>query len=490
MKIKSNLDFFPIKAIILLTAFIVTFNFFELKAYDIKVEINNCPDYYVFFGKHRGPDFVIIDSLPVKNNFVNFRSNQKLEHGVYFIVIPPQTRFDFIIDEIQNFTIKTDMRNVVGELKIDGDQDYSIFADLQRQIAGINKSRAQLEMQIEFFKLVQNDTIIFIQKQIDSLNFEQQSLYRNYRKKVKSESFFYKILNLLVGIDVPDSISSIAFTAPEKHFNYYKNHWLDRVDFNDEALLNTPTFAFHKLLEDYCFYFLDTKVNNIESTFPDIDELVAKTENNLAYNQYILSYLISRYENPKDLRFETLLVYIYRTYFLSNKPDWINEQAFSIMKFRIEAIQYNLLSSIAKNLILPDYQGKLHSIYDMPNKYKLLLFWEPDCDICTETALVLQSLYHQLQEFDLEIYAVLTNKENAEWQEFIEENSLDWINVYDPKGESNFEQYYGTYKSPRIFLLSQNNVIISKDIKVTSLIDFINYYESKTYEKQKNIFTF
>ena len=148
----------------ILISFLVLFFVNEIRAYDIKIEIENCPEYYVFFGKHRGPDFEIIDSLPVKNNFVNFKSPEKLEHGVYFVVIPPQTRFDFIIDEVQDFSIKTNMYNILGDMQIKGDEEYSLFVNMQKEIAKINKIRTQLEVQSEFYKNFQPDTIPFIKK--------------------------------------------------------------------------------------------------------------------------------------------------------------------------------------------------------------------------------------------------------------------------------------------------------------------------------------
>jgi hypothetical protein len=107
----------------------------NLSAYNIKIEISKCPDYYIFLGKHRGPDFIVIDSVPAVNGVAIFEDNLDLQHGVYFIVIPPQTRFDFILANEQNITIKTDARDVTGKLQISGDKQYQTFAFLQKDIA-------------------------------------------------------------------------------------------------------------------------------------------------------------------------------------------------------------------------------------------------------------------------------------------------------------------------------------------------------------------
>lgn len=458
-------------------------------AYNIRVEISNCPDYYIFLGKHHGPDFVIIDSLPSNNGIVNFKGESNLEKGVYFIVIPPQTRFDFIIADDQNFVIKTDARNVIEKLEISGEKQYSVFADFQREIASINKTRAQLNMESEFFKTYKPDTIAFIQAKIDSLNIIQSNMYSNYRSKTLAKEFLNKILGLLEPLFVPDSIESLRYSNPDKQYNYYKNHWLDRIDFDEPGLLNTPAFVFHQLIEDYCYYFMDTRINNPDDVYPDIDSLIIKTQDKPLYNQYILSYLIARYEAPKDLRLEAYLVYVYRNYFLVKKPNWVDDYAYAIMKFRIESIQYNVIGNTAPNLTLPDIEGNYHSIYDMHGKFKLLLFWEPDCDICNETALILAGNYQRLQELNVEIMAILSNSDNNEWTDFVFENAIEWINVYDPENESNFEILYGTYKTPRLFILDENNIIIGKDIKPGSVYDFIQGVNSKN-ESELNRFIF
>jgi peroxiredoxin len=461
----------------------------SLFAYNIKVEIANCPDYYIFLGKHRGPDFEVIDSVPAVNGVAIFTGDNNLQHGVYFIVIPPQTRFDFILADEQNITIKTDARDVTGKLQISGEKQYQRFASLQKDIALLNKLRSQLNMEAEFFKNFKPDTVKYVQLKIDSLNMLQANLYKSYRLQTKRDEFLYKMLEMLDPINIPDSIEALRYSDPEKHYNYYKNHWFDRVDFDDSSILNTPEFAFHKLLEDYCFYFLDTRINNPDIVYPDIDSLVKLSQKNKEFNQYILSYLISRYENPKDLRVEAFLVYIYRNYFMVKKPEWVEDYAFAVMKFRIESIQHNVIGNIAPDLNLPDYEGNYHSIYNMHGKYKILLFWEPDCDICNETALILSGNYSKLKNLNAEVYAVLSDSENNEWQEFIIENGLDWINVYDPENSSNFEMLYGTYKTPRLYILDENNIILTKDIKPETVYDFITKYESRI-KSEKERFNF
>lgn len=487
LSIKNNKPLFTFVKSGLL--FIFLFTGLSVFPYNIVLEIKNCPSDYIYFGAHKGPDFEVIDSVLAINGVAVFKSDKILPHGVYFIVIPPQSRFDFIIADAQNIKISTNARNLLGELKCDGEKQYTNFINLQKEIAGINKIRTQLNMELEFYKSYMPDTVAVIKNKLDSLNLQQSGLYGKYKQQTDSSDFLYKLLAIIEPFNVPEEIEALRYTDTKAHYNYYKDHYLDRVDFADESLLNTPEFAFHKLLVDYCQYFFDTRINKPEEVYPDIDSLIKKTSSNKEYNKYVLNYLISRYESPADLRLEAYLVYVYRNYFLVDRPWWVGDQVFAIMKFRIEGIQYNVIGNIARDLNLPDSTGEYHSIYNMDSEYKVLLFWEPDCDICNETAQILSGQYHKLLTNNIDIYAVLTNSESEEWSKFIEENALDWINVYDPDNTSNFATYYGTYKTPRIYILDQYNKIITKDIKPDSIYDYIQAYK-KNLNEERNRFNF
>ncbi len=456
-------------------------------AYNIRIEIENCPDYYIFFGKHHGPDFEIIDSIIAKNNIIEFQKDEILETGVYFIVIPPQTRFDFLISDDQNFTIKTDTKDILGKLQITGDKQYQAFVEIQKEIAKINKQRSQLEIELEFFKTYHKDTVKYINKIIDSLNNKQIEIYRDYKKNCDSNKFLYKILTLLEPFQVPDSISALQYSNPSKNYNYYKEHYLDRVDFNESSLLNTPEFVFHKSLSDYCYYFFDVRANKLNEVYPDIDSLISKTINKDEYNQYILSYLISRYEKHADLRLEAILVYLYRNYFMVNKPDWVSTQAYDVMKYKIERIQYNVIGLIGKDLNLVDTAKNPVSIYNIDSEYKVLLFWEPECEICKDFIKQLELKYENNKSDNIQIISICTNnKEINAWKHFITEKKLPWINTIDVTNNTNIEIYYGAHKTPRIYILDKNNKILTKDIKPEHLYDYIISYDNNINANKGN----
>lgn len=453
-------------------------------AYNIKVEIENCPEYYIYLGMHKGPDFEVVDSVPANKGLVEFKGEGKLPIGVYFIVIPPQSRFDFILAENQDITIKTDTRSILGSLSITGEKQYTLFIELQKEIAAINKARSQLNMELEFYNAVMPDTVQFLKARIDSLNYSQTLLYSKYKTELDEKDYFYKVLNIMEPFNPPDSVKQLQFTNASEHYRYYIEHYLDRIDFTDESLINTPEFVFHQQIKDYCFYFFDIRANKVSDVFKDIDDLVAKTEDNIAFRKYILNYLISRYEAPQDLRLEAILVYVYRNYYLIEKPSWVSDQAYDIMKLRIEDIQFNVVGNMGRDLTLNDIHENQHSIYNIDAAYKVLIFWDPDCDLCTDAILKLKEEYINLEAENMQVVAVYTGTDKEIWKNYISENELTWVNLYDPKHSSNFEQFYGTFKTPRIFVLDDANKILTKDIKPGYIYNFIKSYNKRLTEEK------
>ena len=443
-------------------------------AYHIRVEINNNSETLIYLCSHRGPDFHVIDSvMSDKNGIVEFKSDQKLPFGVYFIVIPPQSRFDFLLAEDQNIVIKTDARDIFGKFSISGELQYTIFAELLKNVATINKERSFLNMQKQFFAAYQPDTLKHINFLVDSLNKRQNELYRYYKSKLDSDKFLYKILNILSPFEIPKHIEPLKYQDPVAYYDYHKTHFLERVDFNCSELINTPEFVFHKLIETYCYYFFDTRSNRIDQVLPDIDFLVNKTKKNKDFNQYIISYLITRYQNHNDKRLEAIVVHVFDKFIKSKNLIWLSENDYLATEFLIDRLRFNLIGSTAKNFKLSSVNDVYVELSDFDKSYKLLWFWEPECDVCIEQTLVLKKQYSDLKFIGVEVIAINVSADKIMWKDFISMNNLEWINLIDDNPKSETKLNYGIIKTPGLFVLDPNNRIIAKHVNPTSVYEMV-----------------
>jgi hypothetical protein len=76
-------------------------------------------------------------------------------------------------------------------------------------------------------------------------------------------------------------------------------------------------------------------------------------------------------------------------------------------------------------------------------------------------------------EKKVEIYALGSTADYPEWRKYLYNNKLNWINVHDPRKESNYHRFYDIYSTPVIYLLNKDKKIIGKRLSAEQVIDFI-----------------
>ena len=74
----------------------------------------------------------------------------------------------------------------------------------------------------------------------------------------------------------------------------------------------------------------------------------------------------------------------------------------------------------------------------MKSKFTVLFFWDPDCGHCQKSIPKLVEFYNKFKSKDVEVVAVCTEVEEDKWKKFIKEKQLKFINLGDPKLQSNF----------------------------------------------------
>jgi peroxiredoxin len=112
-----------------------------------------------------------------------------------------------------------------------------------------------------------------------------------------------------------------------------------------------------------------------------------------------------------------------------------------------------------------------------------MIFWDPNCGHCQKELPKLRDLYNEKSKtLDFGVYAVCTQTDPTVLKNFLKNNQLPFINVYDPRNESNFRKLYDIYSTPVVYLLDENKKIIAKRLGVEQIADFI-----ENYNRIKNI---
>jgi thiol-disulfide isomerase/thioredoxin len=149
-----------------------------------------------------------------------------------------------------------------------------------------------------------------------------------------------------------------------------------------------------------------------------------------------------------------------------------------------------LLGKKAQNIVLADTTLKrYYNLYNLPNKYVVLCFWDPDCGHCKKEVPVLLEAYHNLKKkgVDVEVFApaIMGKEKLDEWTKFIREKGLDWINVADPFRQNNYRYEWDIQSTPQIYILDKNKIIKAKRIGAEQVEDFILHEEDPNHKPKK-----
>lgn len=439
--------------IITLQAFVVS-----ARAYSIKLEIRELPDQYVFLCRHYGFESVTIDSTKAKKGIAEFKGTTTLPQGIYFISTSEKPLFDFLYtDGKKPIVLTTDIAEPSINLKVKGDESCISFNEAQKVIYKYWSQRKEKSQILTSLKNFGNDTQQ-IEHEIDCLDNLYLDFVHSEMKKQKEGSFLYHLYKM-------------AFAAQFSGCNPITD-----LDFSNPDLLNTPEYSFGKFLEKYCEKNIDAYATNVATAQAMAELIIGKTTSLSEYRKYILDYMISRYQNPKDLRLEAVFWDLFSNYY-QEKPWWMSDYDYSVLKWKYSVTKSNIIGMQGKDIVLPDANGTYHSLYTLKSKYKILVFWDSECEVCIEKVSHIQADYNELKVMGAEVFAVYTEAEYDQWKQYIADNELNWINVSDPESVGTYDYDYGTYKTPRLYLLDENNIIIAKDFDSAKIIETINKYE-------------
>lgn len=408
------------------------------RAYCIKIDIKGLDDQYIYLCRHYGANSFVVDSSLAKGGVATFKGSEKLQLGIYFIKNKETKLFDFMLSSGKKMSIQAEYDNLPQSIKVNGDEQSKAFNEIQKQLKEINSAN-----------------------KIDI----QASTYKSIRDNNKHNEFIYKMFNMAYA-----AISSDVTCT-------------DAMDFTDETLLNTPQFAFERLLERYCLEKIDAYSNDIATANRNAEDLISKTAEKSEYRKFILTYMIPRYENASDKKLETVFCDLFQKYY-STKPWWVSDYQYSVLKWKISVTKDNLIGLIGKDITLPDKDDLNHSLYEMKSKYKIVVFWDSECEVCIEAVTNLLAEYASLKEIGAEVFAVYTEAEYDQWKQYIVDNELNWINVSDPENIGTFGNDYGTFKTPRFYILDDHNVIIAKDFNPAKTYETIIEYEKLSNGKK------
>ena len=477
----------------------------------LKFKIIGQKDTTVHLVKYYGAKLFYADTAELKNGYVEF-DGSKQKPGILGVLLPGQKFFEFVYNN-EEVHLETNVNpDFISTMKVKKSEENKVFIEY---VKFMQTKKAESQQHIEKRNKLKKTDPEFepLTQKIDSLT----KLVTDYQKALvvaNPEKLVSKIVKMSMDIDIPEPPKDEKGNIIDSffRFNYFKAHYWDNVDLNDDRLVNTPVF--HNKLD---YYFGKNMLVQhwdtiLDYSFRFCDMLNPKSK---AF-EYSVSHITSTYGKSKIMGMDKVYTMMLDRYYCSKNTEgkspafWMTPEKLEEVCEKIDVQKRLVMGVKPPNLILRDTSDvNWRDFYSLKSEYTILYFWDPECGHCKKITPKLETLYSQkFKERNVEIFAVgkAVGEDFAKWKKFIRDNKMTFINVavtdalfkaavenaslFVPKYTTieslNYQTTYDIFSTPRVFVLDKDKKIIAKSISISQLEEFIDRLQG--FEDEPKLF--
>jgi len=444
-------------------------SFAQKEGYKLTFKIKYAKQDTFFLGYPFGDKKYLMDTANVgKDGYFTFEGKDPLEGGLYFIYSKPNIYFEFIGAPSQ-FALETDTLDYVGNMKVKGSKENELFKGFDMFM---RQKQAELKKLNEKVETTQNQgEKESLEAEITKMDQEVKA-YRNDFVEKNKGTFVANLIKATIDVDAPPLSESASEEEKQKRFFYFKDHFLDNVDFSDARLLRTP------ILERKINEYMDKLTIQVpDSLIKSAQDIIERAKANKEVFRYCVVSMANKYETSKIMGMDAVFVGIAEKYYLSGDAFWADSALVDKIKTKVKEL-HPLIGEKAPEMVLTDTTtSKYYSLYKSFNSdFYVLYFYADDCGHCKKKTPVWYQLYNdELKKRGVEILAIDITKNLDNWKEFVKTNGIyNWTNLGDPNLQSNFRYEYTIERTPKVFVLDKDRKVIAKNLDSDQIVGFID----------------
>ena len=441
--------------------------------YNISLKINGNKDSVMYLGYYYAKGNQVVDTARIdkKGRFV-FTGTDTLQPGLYFFANPKGTYCEFVVyHEKPFFTFETEEKDWTTNMRCKGSAENDFFFDFHRIDSRVgddlNEQHAKLDSaafaQYRYRKLMQLDSI-----KLDLIT-------RNPGR------FLSRMMLATKDVETPlldEHGDTLSYNARRE---YFLTHYFDNMCLDDDALIRTPKAVFYDRVMQYFDNYL--KYAEPKTIIQYMDPVLDRAKPAPYVFQYLVLTLTQKYLQSNVSVYDEVYVHIVQKYYASDDNWWSTPS--SIEKELTRATKYDrlLVGREAPELILFDTLHVPHSLHAMPNKWKLLIFWSPNCGHCKHIIPTVYEAFEKYRDqYDIGAFTILTepdDKTRGEWHAFLKEHGMThpaWLSLDGGEANVDWHDVYDIQSTPQIYLIDENNLITAKKLGENTIENAIKVF--------------
>ena len=400
--------------------------------------------------------------------------------GIYLLVFPNSDVYEFMVNKNNELSIRISLENNDYCSTIRGDSISVAFDIYHKKMDGIVNHLDSLKhsLSVAGSAEIRNKLIRNIDSVKDSIQLANEVLSLKYQG-----TFLGNYLKAQIPVSIPKlmfkSISSDSLGLLTKLY-FFKNHYLDQIEWNDQRLIYTPVME--DKINDYFVKFVQ---KTPESNSAAIDTILNKT-NNQKVNRFLTEMLFDRFEQNKHKSLdEYAYLHLLKHYYLVGKTPWMNNDQISILEAEYNRFRPTSLGQTAPSIALPDKDNELVNLNDIHSHYSLVFFWNYECQHCQRILQELVTLVSKYKYLDIKVLSVFTGEDLDVWKAFLAKKiPQTWVNTYEKGQEPKTSSIYNIPSLPSIYLLDTNKIILNKNATISELDSY--FFEHAIDEAKSN----
>lgn len=206
--------------------------------------------------------------------------------------------------------------------------------------------------------------------------------------------------------------------------------------------------------------------------------------------QYVALKLYSSYISSDVMGVEAVAIDIADNWFFNGKIRMKNDIDLMNARIYAEFNRRSLVGKQAEELTLYTAEGDSLSLFGgegARRRYSVLYFYDTGCTECLFQSVMLRTFLASTH-WSLDVYAVYTGADSLAWQTYRNRRmyegsaNVSVTNLWDPSLNSDFQRKYGVLKTPQMFLIGKDGVILGRKLDVPALESMLaNIYASDDY---------
>lgn len=244
---------------------------------------------------------------------------------------------------------------------------------------------------------------------------------------------------------------------------FIKNNFLSTLPFENEYLLEEPTFD--DVYMGYVANLLDTSTSEILAFLDFLDKKnVPEKVYRYCQRQLFQFYIISQNEKALD---------VFLSKAMSNPKNAEN----IVLMTQMREVNEIMPGKVVKEIKGIDPLGKTQRLSEVSKKTKLtlLFFWEPSCKHCLEAIPRVKLLYDLYSKKGLQVFGYSATDEVDKWKQFLFQENINWVSTVadsTDKGKSPSSSYFVMF-TPTYVLINNKGEIVHRFVTIKEIEQII-----------------